>query len=298
MLRAPVLPLLGLLLACGGEPGPVPEAVSLPRVTTLGMAAADLRPAAAVVTLTRAGALLLDGAPVEVRPGAVLDQLRDRLRAAVERARAAEPAARDRSGGLPLVLRCDEAVPWRSVQWVLAAAADPRIRVWRTLFAVRPPAGEEEGTFAIFLPRERGLAATGRERATAALAVVALAPAGAAAPPAALHAYFRDRPGIRGVLLVAEAEVSVGAVLAAADALHRAGVERLSFPDAALPRGEEVFPPAPAAPVPASYQAGGHEDHEPILLPPGVPPELPPLPRSPGLAGFTIPPDVLPDDGD
>lgn len=71
-------------------------------------------------------------------------------------AEAARPSRDGVASSLDLVLHVDRSVPWPFATYLLQTAADPRVRIWRTWFAVEvPDAGC--GALAVFLPRDRGL---------------------------------------------------------------------------------------------------------------------------------------------
>jgi len=55
----------------------------------------------------------------------------------------------------PVLYHASKDVRWREVQWVMQAAADPDVRIWRLYFAMRT----DDGKFAyvpLFLPTDRG----------------------------------------------------------------------------------------------------------------------------------------------
>jgi biopolymer transport protein ExbD len=53
----------------------------------------------------------------------------------------------DPSGANPsevyVLIRCDRDIPWKEVQWVMQACADPRVRIYKLQFATAEWAGED-----------------------------------------------------------------------------------------------------------------------------------------------------------
>lgn len=144
--------LIILFAACSRTPS-----VDLPRVASIGPAASDLDLDRVTVTVTADGARFTPEG--ELTGGAFLDWLQS-------------IAGRSRDKSLPqhpskvhLVLRADASTPWELISEVLQAALDPGVRMNRVVFAVRStdPSDAGEGTFAFFLPLDRGLADAGKD---------------------------------------------------------------------------------------------------------------------------------------
>ncbi|MCU0725304.1 MAG: hypothetical protein MUE73_05885 [Planctomycetes bacterium] len=140
----PTAPLLLALLAACGAGG---ADLKLPRLGAVGMDPARLDPPPLVVSLYPEGRVTVAGR--DVGPG----DLEPLFFAHAETVRDMESPNQESLAWL--VLRCDRRVPWRNVQWVMQAAADPSVRIWRIVFAVRPEEGEGEASFAVFLQRDR-----------------------------------------------------------------------------------------------------------------------------------------------
>jgi len=129
--------------------------VDLPKVATIGATAADLGLDHVVVTVAADGRIFTaDG---ETTPEALVRWL-------------IPHADRSRDESLPqlpsnvhLVIRADGAVRWGKLSSILMTAVDPRNRMHRVLFVVRStdPTDAGEGTFACFLPLDRGRGGVG-----------------------------------------------------------------------------------------------------------------------------------------
>jgi hypothetical protein len=132
----------------------------------------------------------------------------------------------DRESLAWLVLRCDRRAPWGNVLWVLQAASDPHNRIYRIVFAVRPEDGDGEASFALFLPRGRGLVSPWPRADRPGIRVELKTKPGAASRP-------RDLAGLLALLVPerrgapaemnAWREAPAGRVLRLLDILARAG---------------------------------------------------------------------------
>ena len=255
---------------------PSPADPDLPRVSTVGTAAKDLPRPAAALTIRRSGALDLDGKPVEFAA------LAEVLRAAAGMKGA--PGSPEFASDLNLVIRADRGLPWRAAQWVAQTAAVEGIS--RILFGVLPTSNGEEGTFAVFLPRDRGLSPGGGMPAAPPVKVRLETDGWWDSTPLALYATLRGGAA-RRAQLDAAGTVATGAVLEVADLLYRAGVRELFLGGTSPPRASEALPAATREAPRCWVRLNG----EPVHLPAGGQVDVPPLLRAAGIAGFAEPPE-------
>ncbi len=279
-----LLALLGALLlapACGhGKP----DDIRLPRLGAVGMSPSGLSPAPVVVTLHPEGRVTLEGRPVS--PAGMAQALYPHA----EAARNLESPNRESLTWL--VLRGDRSVPWSNVRRVLAAAADPVNRICRIVFCARPEEGEEERSFAIFLPEisDRGIfvemAPGGPRRGNTLEVTIGEAAASRPGDLAALWYLVAPEQRAAPVELSAAPGVPLGRVLRAADVLARVGVRALRV---ALD-GEDAatdWRPAAREPPRVVYRLNGRAD-----APAGG--RVPAVSRRAGLGGFSAHPSNLP----
>ncbi len=209
--------------------------ISLPRLGTLGQAPTG--PEVIEVRVAADGALTVDGkGPLGL---AGLDR---ELTAATADPRWREP---DGTCTRVLLVNADERVPWRVAQWVMMAAAAPRVTIHRVFFGARAQTGDEAGAIGWHLPRDRGL---GRRTATVPLyPIQAIARPDHPGPsdPEAMFPHLASTLEAAGGAEKAQFQirtpppfgqgVPTGFVLGIVDVLARAGAASLSFEGAAPP---------------------------------------------------------------
>jgi biopolymer transport protein ExbD len=211
--------ILGLLVPAFQSPG-----VSRDRLPVLGTVG-DLPPEkeTVVVEVLPTPALLVEGKQVD------LNGFQAYLQPKADAAREEDAA---RASKLHVVLRADRDVPWQDMQWVLQACADPRIRVYRILFAAVPEDGGAEGAMALFLPKDVGPQSGSAAPPVRAQLPVRLRVKGDSPGPtgralyAALAKTMKERAGEFGpASLDADPDVATGSVLESVDALLRWGAK-------------------------------------------------------------------------
>jgi hypothetical protein len=281
-----------LIVACGGEPaeGPAeapgaeaPSGPPLPRVWTLGPAAAELPEPKIEVVLHGDGRVTIDG--VRMDP----DSLRDALAAFSDRKRDSSDSWHPGLGYV--VLRCHRRLPWRAVQRVLLEATSVKVRLFRILYVVEPVGGGAEGTLALYLGLEspRRDAPDDGERGHT---VTVHTKTGAPAAPLDLLQAFRGEGAAtseRGFQLSAWPKAPVENVLQVVDLLAREGVTEIHVvgppPQArrmAAPRVSDTDGVLPGIRFDGWYLAQESDLPEPEVR------------RSKDLAGFTTAPHARP----
>ena len=84
---------------------------------------------------------LRDGVKIHVKGVPyTLDTLKDVLFRHAERERETDHPANP--AAVHLLVRADQDIPWREVQWVMQVAADPEVRIYKLQFATAKPKGE------------------------------------------------------------------------------------------------------------------------------------------------------------
>lgn len=221
------IPLALLPLACGGEtkapaptlltPATAVPAAALPRVGTI----AD-PPAGAFEIAVAADGTLFAG-PREVD----LDGLEEAIRAAME----ASPG-RTRIGewARDVTMRVASTTPWEVVTWVMRLLAAPLVRAYRLHFAVLPEEGDQEGTFAVWLPRDKG-SLSYRVHALGITAEAAPTTVSAGRAYAEILRSLGRLEEPRGVSLNVGPGVATGNVLKVVDWSVRAGAALVEFED-------------------------------------------------------------------
>ncbi|HEU4395803.1 MAG TPA: prenyltransferase/squalene oxidase repeat-containing protein [Planctomycetota bacterium] len=145
------------------------------------------------------------------------------------RADAAREPDAAKSAQLHLVIRADRAVRWQDAQFVLQAAADPSVGVYKMLFAARPEDGSEEGAMALYLPKALPRESGATPMHGFDVELLGGEP-GFDEPELALHARLQRALGPRRiessvVHLAGSANIATGAVLESVDVLLRSGAK-------------------------------------------------------------------------
>ncbi len=276
-MSAAVVAVLGACAGTGGTPEapPWPETLDVPRIETVGrLPAVEER---AVIVVRRDGSLAIDGTDI------TLDAL------------PAELGARGRNRGwtgppagnpVDVVIACDAQVPWRRVQWVLQAGAQPQASVARVFFGVRHARTNDTGAIALFLPHDRGLAAdmtTFRERPTY---VVKIDAKGDAVAPGALYPPLREavaKSSDLDVHLDAAPGTPAGLIMEVADVCSLAGVANLLLVGTPPPHSTMAALEGREMPLARRIRLSGRE----LPAPTAIPPRRDPMPDA--LAGFLAP---------
>jgi hypothetical protein len=218
-----ILPSIALCLVAAQEPPPAVPRNRLPVLGTVG----DLPPEKerVIVEATATGALAADGHAVD------LDGLRQYLQPKADALREEAPP---RTSRLHVVLRVDRSLRWGDLREVLRACADPRVRVYRVLFAAVPEDRGEEGAMASFLPVDTGDDSRTGESVIHGLPVHLAAARSSATPGSQVYghlagAFHGGEHGQYVASLDADPGVSAGAVLETMDALLRWGALGVTF---------------------------------------------------------------------
>jgi len=267
MRASPLLFILLILpLACGeGAPsGQTPSTRGdLTRVGTLGWAATDLPGPSVTVSVDPDGGCTLNGKGIASE---------DLVAALAKIAPLRKEEENGRASAYLMVLRCDPAAPWSATVRVVLAGADPSVGIYRQVFAVLPEVGDEEGTLAWFLPKDRGFPRGMRPDPRPETGVLILADGEAKTIFPRLRALAEAVDPLI-VNITPNATVSTGTVLSTLDIVLRAGADSV------------LIRHSPSPPMDASAGAFLVMD-QPVPDPIGRV-VLPPIERTEGITGAT-----------